>query len=92
MKIELFTSEGCANCRKLKKILHNLLPELGLIYEEAVEERDVSKTDVLADLIMLNTEVIPTLNIYNKKLIGELATDEKTLRAFLVTNLNLIKS
>jgi hypothetical protein len=86
MKIELYTSEGCANCRKVKKLLPKILPEFGLQYENSVVERDVSDTEVLADLIMLNTEIIPTIHFRNAILTGEKATNEELLRTFIAAN------
>jgi len=92
MEIELYTSEGCANCRKVKKILPKILPEFGLNYENSVIERDVSNTEVLADLIMLDTEIIPTIHFRNAILTGDQATNEETLRTFLAANIKKINN
>ena len=88
MKIELYTSEGCVNCCKIKKILPKILVEFNLKYEDSVVERDVSATNVLADLIMLDAEQIPTLCINNATLTGEQVTNEVVLKTFLANILN----
>ncbi len=86
MQVELFTSSGCINCRKLKKILPRLLSEHGARIESVVE-RDVGDAAVLADLMMLNADTIPTLRIGDSIITGEEATDELKLTVFLRKNL-----
>ncbi len=85
-KIELFTSEHCVNCRKLKKILPKILSQNGLHMEDVLE-RNVEDATALTDLIMLDTDLIPTLHIGSLILTGEATADEAKLDAFLKTSL-----
>jgi glutaredoxin len=83
MKIKLFTHKDCVKCRGLKKLLQSILPELGLQYETAITELDVEDSDTLADLMMLDTEFIPTINIGDAVLTGEWIMNEGVLRDFI---------
>lgn len=83
MKIKLFTHKSCAKCRGLKKLLQSILPELGLLYETAITELDVEDSNTLADLMMLNVEFIPTINIGDAVLTGERIMNEGVLRDFI---------
>lgn len=88
MKITLFTHKSCVKCRSLKKLLQSILPDFGLRYETAVLELDVEDSNTLADLIMLNAEFIPTINIGNALLTGERILNEGVLRGFLKDHIN----
>jgi glutaredoxin len=83
MKIKLFTHKDCVKCRDLKKLLQSILPELGLRYETAITELDVENSNTLADLMMLDVEFIPTLNIGDAVLTGERIMNEGVLRDFI---------
>gem|GEM_PF-886351 len=83
MKMKLFAHKGCAKCRSVKQLLQSILPELGLQYKTAIAELDIGNSDVLADLMMLNTECVPTLSIGDGVLTGEQTMDEAVLRDFL---------
>jgi glutaredoxin len=85
--MKLYAHEGCANCKKTKAILLKLLPEMGLNYESIVVELDVENTNVLADLMMLNIEYIPTINIGNATITGDEILDEANLRRFVEFNI-----
>uniref|UniRef100_A0A7C3J2R0 Glutaredoxin domain-containing protein n=1 Tax=Candidatus Methanomethylicus mesodigestus TaxID=1867258 RepID=A0A7C3J2R0_9CREN len=83
MRIELYTSETCSNCRKLKKLLPELLSGFGLKYEEVIVERNVEDSDVLADLLLLNTEIIPALHANGLLLNGEATLKPELLKNFI---------
>ncbi|MCQ5362217.1 MAG: glutaredoxin family protein [Candidatus Methanomethylicia archaeon] len=85
--IKLFTHEGCANCRKAKKLLQMVLPDFGASYEAHVLEMDIEDPEALAELLMLNTERVPTITIGGKVLSGEDAIDEGKIRAALSSEL-----
>jgi hypothetical protein len=82
MKIELYTSANCVNCRKLKKILPKALSQNGMLIEDIIE-RDVADAAVLTDLMMLDTDIIPTLHIGGTILTGAATLNEEKLDAFL---------
>jgi len=86
MPIELFTSAGCVNCRKLKKLLPQTLAKNGVSIKDVIE-RDVCDATVLADLLMLGVDTIPTLRIGDSIITGEDAANEAKLNAFLKENL-----
>jgi glutaredoxin len=90
MKIKLFTHKGCAKCRRLKKLLQSILPELGMEYETAIEELEVDDSDALADLTMLDTEFVPTLNIGDAVLTGEKVMNEAVLRNFVKAHMKKV--
>ncbi len=81
--IRLFTHEGCVNCKSAKKILQELLPEFGVSYETYVSELDIVDPDALAELLMLNTERVPTITIGDRVLSGNDAIDKEKIRAIL---------
>ncbi|MGC8936550.1 MAG: glutaredoxin family protein [Candidatus Methanomethylicaceae archaeon] len=85
--IKLFTSEGCVNCRSTKKLLQRLLQEFGSSYENEVLELDIKDPDALAELLMLNTEYVPTVIIGEVILTGKDVTDEGKIRAALTRSL-----
>ena len=87
MQLSLFTHEGCVNCKKVKAQLQKILPEMGLQYESTVKELDIDNPDVLADLMMLDTEQVPTISSGSALLTGKALLDEKTLREFISTQL-----
>ena len=64
-----------------------LLPEMGLNYESSVVELDIDNTDVLADLMMLNIEYTPTINIGNATITGDEILDVANLRRFIEFNI-----
>lgn len=82
VKIELFTSVNCMNCRKLKKILPKMLSQNGVLIEDVIE-RDVADAAALTDLMMLNSDVIPTLHVGNMILAGAATLNEEKLDTFL---------
>lgn len=88
--MKLYTHEGCANCKKVKAILMKLLPEMGLNYESSVVELDIDSTDVLADLILLNIEYTPTINIGKATITGNKILDEANLRRFVESNIKTL--
>ncbi|MCX8182549.1 MAG: thioredoxin family protein [Candidatus Methanomethyliaceae archaeon] len=85
--IRLFTHEGCSNCKIAKKLLQKVLPEYGASYETHVYEMDIEDPDVLAELLMINAEQVPTITIGEVVLTGEDATDESKIRALLSSKL-----
>jgi hypothetical protein len=85
--MKLYTHDGCANCKKVKILLLKLLPEMGLNYESSVVELDIDNSDVLADIIMLNIEYTPTINIGNATITGDEILDEANLRRFVESNI-----
>lgn len=85
--MKLYTHQGCANCKKVKELLMKLLPEMGLNYESSVVELDIDNTDVLADLMMLNIEYTPTINIGNATITGDEILDVANLRRFIEFNI-----
>jgi glutaredoxin len=85
--MKLYTHKGCANCKKVKAVLLKLLPEMGLNYESSVVERDIDNTDVLADLMILDIEYTPTINIGNATITGDEILDEANLRRFVESNI-----
>jgi glutaredoxin len=85
--MKLYTHEGCANCKKVKALLLKLLPEMGLNYESSVVELNIDNTDVLADLMMLNIEYTPTINIGNATITGDKILDDANLRRFIESNI-----
>lgn len=82
-KIKLFTHEGCNNCQRVKDMIEKILPELGLNYESAIIELDIDDPDVLADLMMLDTEYVPTISAGDSVLTGRGVLDEVALRDFI---------
>jgi len=90
MKMGLFTHRDCAKCRSVKKLLQSILPELGLQYETAIAELDVDDSNALADLMMLNTEFVPTLNIGDAVLTGEKIVNETVLRGFIKAHMKKV--
>ncbi len=90
MKIKLFTHKGCAKCRSLKKLLQSILPELGLRYETTIMELDVEDPNTLADLMMLDVEFIPTMNIGDAVLTGERIMNEGVLRDFIKAHMTKV--
>ena len=83
MQINLYTHEGCVNCKKVKVNLQRILPEMGFNYNSTVKELDIDDPDILADLLMLDTEQVPTICAGNASLTGKEIMDEATLRTFL---------
>jgi hypothetical protein len=83
MQVNLFTHEGCANCKLVKAQLLRILPEMGLDYQSAIREQDIDDPNVLADLMMLDTEQVPTLSAGNAVLTGKDILNEARLRSFL---------
>jgi hypothetical protein len=83
MQINLFTHEGCVNCNKVKNELQKILPEMGFSYQSVIRELDIDDPDVLADLIMLDTEQVPTLSLGSALLTGKEIMNEGMLRTFL---------
>ncbi|MDI9644851.1 MAG: glutaredoxin family protein [Candidatus Methanomethyliaceae archaeon] len=81
--IKLFTHEGCSNCKIAKKLLQKVLPDFGASYETHVSEMDIEDPDALAELLMMNTQHIPTIVIEDTVLTGKDATDEGKIRAVL---------
>jgi hypothetical protein len=71
----------------VKELLMKLLPEMGLNYESSVVELDIDNTDVLADLMMLNIEYTPTINIGNATITGDEILDVANLRRFIEFNI-----
>ncbi|MEM2128575.1 MAG: thioredoxin family protein [Candidatus Methanosuratincola sp.] len=63
MRLELFTSETCANCRALKKNLRAVLGEIGEDYERVVSEKSIEDSEVMAELLMLNVDSVPVIRI-----------------------------
>jgi len=90
MKIKLFAHKSCAKCRSVKKLLQNILPELGLKYETAITELDIDDSNALADLMMLNTEFVPTLSIGDVVLTGEEIVNETVLRGFIKAHMKKV--
>jgi glutaredoxin len=82
-KIKLFTHEGCANCKKVKSMIETILPELGLNYGSAIIELDIDDPDALADLMMLDTEYVPTMNAGDSVLTGKDILNQSLLRGFI---------
>jgi len=60
---------------------------MGLNYESSVVELDIDNTDVLADLMMLNIEYTPTINIGNATITGDEILDVANLRRFIEFNI-----
>ncbi len=68
-------------------MLQRVLPDFGASYETHVLEMDIEDSEALAELLMLNTELVPTITIGGKVLSGEDATDEGKIRAALSSEL-----
>jgi len=86
MMIKLFTHEGCVNCKKVKAMLQRILPEIGLDYPSEIIELDIDDPEALTDLMMLDSEQVPTISAGNKVLTGNEILDEKKLRSFVEEN------
>ncbi|MEJ5292076.1 MAG: thioredoxin family protein [Candidatus Methanosuratincola sp.] len=83
MKLEIFTSETCANCKVLKKHLKELMAELGEDYGETVVERSIDDSDVMAELLMLNVDSIPVMRIGGKVYEWQSIKDKAGLKKIL---------
>jgi len=59
-------------------------------YETAIEELEVDDSDALADLTMLDTEFVPTLNIGDAVLTGEKVMNEAVLRNFVKAHMKKV--
>ncbi len=92
MKIKFYTHRGCGNCMKVKSILQKTLPEYGLAYASSTSELDIDNADVLAELLMMDTESVPVVVIGEKTLSGPSVLDETLLRSLLLQNLESLKS
>jgi glutaredoxin len=90
MKIKLFTHKDCVKCRGVKRLLNSILPELGMAYETAIDELDIGDPDALADLTMLDTEFVPTINIGDAVLTGEKIMNETVLRNFIKAHMKKV--
>lgn len=79
MRIELFTSKNCANCKHVKKALMEILKDLGKDYGESVEEKELENSDNLAELLMNNIDSVPALRIGERFFHGEILKDKNEL-------------
>lgn len=64
-------------------MLPDVLSCFGLKYEDVIVERNVEDSDALADLLLLNTEIIPSLHAKGLILNGEATLNPELLKAFI---------
>lgn len=83
MKLELFTSNNCANCKAVKKDLREVLHEIGEDYEKVVVERNIEDSNVLAELLMHNIDTVPVIRIDGKVFEFKKIKDKTKLRKML---------
>lgn len=91
MKIKLYTQEGCVNCARVKAILRRMLPEFNLAYSATVSELDISDSEVLAELMMMDASSVPVIVLGSSSLIGPPVLDQTRLRGLIGTNLEALK-
>ncbi|MEN3007000.1 MAG: thioredoxin family protein [Candidatus Methanosuratincola petrocarbonis] len=83
MRLELFTSKTCANCKVLKKHLKELLGELGEDYDKVVSERSIEDSEVMAELLMLNVDSVPVIRIGGELFGWDRIRDKASLKKIL---------
>ncbi|MDI9643788.1 MAG: glutaredoxin domain-containing protein [Candidatus Verstraetearchaeota archaeon] len=87
MKLELFTSDTCVNCRMLKKNLKEVLKEIGEDYGGVVLERNIDNdSDALADLLMLNLDSVPVIRIGNRVYEWDSVKERESLKRALMAH------
>lgn len=84
MRLELFISESCTNCRVLKKQLKEVLDEMGEDYERVVSERSVEDSEVMAELLMLNVDSVPVIRFQDEVYKLDNIRDKKILKEILM--------
>ena len=68
-------------------MLLRIMPQMGMDYKSSVTELDIDDAGALADIMMLNVETVPTLNIGMATLTGDPILDESILRRFIESNI-----
>lgn len=88
MKIELFTSDTCANCKTLKKYLREVLGEMEEDYDRVVLEKSIEDSEVLAELLMLNIDSVPIIRIGEDIFSWEKLKNRTSLKKILMDRKN----
>ncbi|MDH7556597.1 MAG: thioredoxin family protein [Candidatus Methanosuratincola sp.] len=83
MKLELFTSQTCTNCRTLKRHLKEILDEIGEDYDMVVSEKSIEDGEVMAELLMLNVDSVPLIRIEGKLFGWDRTRDKTSLKKIL---------
>lgn len=84
MKVELFHVKGCARCFQAAGALRSALVDMGLSYDETVEEKHVREgSSALDDLVRMNLVAVPVIRAGDRVLVQDDAMRVGAIRPFL---------